>query len=258
MKNLKYIIPLTLFFLFGCSEEKPVVYNGQLLSIAGPSAVSFDESAGEQTVTVTVSNAPSSDLSLDLEVIENTAVLDEHFSISPSLTIPAGEYTGSFTFTIINNSEVDGAKSFSIKLAEISNYELAKESELTVTIIDDDCPVPDLEGDISVETTNTNPAGCDGVTNTVTVSKVSDNPDGSTTYQLSDVTGGLYLNCYGSADNPGQIVVDGLSITMTAQPDVVYGGDQFDGSGSINTCDETFTLIWSNGFGDSGTTVFTL
>ncbi|WP_420575944.1 Calx-beta domain-containing protein [Ekhidna sp.] len=259
MKNLQYIISLALLFiLVGCSEEDKVIYEGQLVSISGPGVVSIDEAAGEQTVSITISKAPSSDLTLNLQVEEGSAVEGEDFNLQSTVVIPSGEYSGSFTYTLVDNSEVDGAKTFTISLSETSDFELSKQSSLEVTIIDDDCPVPELVGEFQVTTTNTSPAGCDGVTNSVTISKVSDNPDGSTTYLLSDVTGGLYANCYGSADNPGEIVVDGLSVTLTAQPDVVYGGDQFDGTGSINTCDEVLTLNWSNGFGDSGSTAFQL
>jgi hypothetical protein len=73
---------------------------------------------------------------------------------------------------------------------------------------------------------------------------------------MSDVTGGLYINCYGASDNPGQITTDLFDISMVDQPDVVYGGDIFNGSGSLD-CDGNLVITWSNGFGDAGTSTFT-
>jgi len=80
---------------------------------------------------------------------------------------------------------------------------------------------------------------------------------------LSDITGGLYEQGYGDTGNPVTVVVDSdnQTLTVTDQPDVVYGGDTFSATGSYTTDGagdvDTFTLTWSNTFGDAGTNDYT-
>ncbi len=75
-------------------------------------------------------------------------------------------------------------------------------------------------------------------------------------YRLSDITGGLYTLAYGDSDNPAAFTDICNQISVNAQPDVVYGGDEFNGTGTVND-DGTITITWSNNYGDNGTTVFT-
>ena len=75
-------------------------------------------------------------------------------------------------------------------------------------------------------------------------------------YEVSDITFGLYANGYGSSDNPADITDVCDVISLVNQPDVVYGGDVFNGSGTVNP-DGTITLSWSNGYGDNGVTTLT-
>lgn len=75
-------------------------------------------------------------------------------------------------------------------------------------------------------------------------------------YDISDITFGLYANGYGSSDNPAQFSDVCDIISVTNQPDVVYGGDVFNGTGTLNG-DGTITLTWSNGYGDNGVTTLT-
>ncbi len=127
--------------------------------------------------------------------------------------------------------------------------------QFTVNIIDDECPIDWLTGTFSVTTTDVNPSNCGTITNTVTITQVDDN-----TYQISDLTGGVYKNCFSRTDNPGQFTIDGNTVLVENQPDVVFtelGQDFFNGQGELNTCAQTFTLTWANGFGDGGTSRFT-
>ena len=76
------------------------------------------------------------------------------------------------------------------------------------------------------------------------------------TYEISDITGGLYAQIYSSSDNPAEFIDICNNITIDAQPDVVFGGDEFNGTGTVNG-DGTITITWSNNYGDNGVTTLT-
>jgi len=80
-------------------------------------------------------------------------------------------------------------------------------------------------------------------------------------FELSDITGGLYEQLYGASDNPVTVTDDCNQLVVSNQPDVVFGGDEFNGTGSITLNDNgdliEFEITWSNNFGDAGTSVFT-
>ena len=79
-------------------------------------------------------------------------------------------------------------------------------------------------------------------------------------FVLLDITGGLYSKIYGASDNPVTILDDCIQLVVNNQPDVVFGSDEFNGTGSITLNDNgdliEFEISWSNNFGDAGTSVF--
>lgn len=254
-------------FLASCDEEDGrVTFEGPYYIGFTSNTATISEAGGSFIIEVSqVGPTLGSDITVNYTV-EGSAQEGVDYTIvggtEGTIVIPAGQHFGTLELQAIDDLSADGALNLKLTLsansAGLENGRGAVEKTLSITITDDDCPIPPLEGDRSVETVETSPAGCSGVTNTVTITKVSDNADGSITYLLSDVTGGLYKNCYGDDDNPGEIVVNGYDITLTAQPDVVYGSDQFDGEGTINSCEGFFTLSWSNGYGDKGLSTFSL
>lgn len=76
-----------------------------------------------------------------------------------------------------------------------------------------------------------------------------------TTYLISDVTFGGYLEMYtDGAENPGEITIESNgTITITDVPDVVYPefDDTFNGSGTAATDGSTMEIAVSNSFGES-------
>ena len=188
---------------------------------------------------------------------------DYNLSVDNAVTIPANSSVASFTVDIIDNNQFlpnDRDIVFTITSASdgvSAGHDTEEKKALSITIVEDDCPLPPLEGTWNVSTdgcAGDGGGGCgqdfSGITNEVTITKLSD-----TEYELSDITGGLYKNGYGDADNPATITVNGSLITFSNQPDVVYGGDAFSGSGKVN-CDGTITVEWANSYGDQGTTTF--
>lgn len=182
-------------------------------------------------------------------------------------TIPANEYYGSIVIEPINNDLQNDPRTIEISIASVSGGYGAGSGGLGATvevaINDDDCS-PDITGVYTVVTEGCygdGSGGCDedytAITNTVVVEKTSAG------YSFTDLTGGLYKNGYGDDDNSGTVVDNCGELSINDQPDTVYGGDVFNGSGSIDVDENgnflgTFTIIWANGYGDSGTSTYTL
>ena len=189
---------------------------------------------------------------------------DYNLSVDNSITIPANSSVASFTVDVIDNTQFSaGIRDIVMTITEASDgispgHATEEKKVMTINIVDDDCPLPPIEGTWNVSTDGCAGDGGGGcrqeyadITSEVTITKLND-----TEYELSDLTGGLYVGVYSDgAPNPGIITVNGSLITIDNQPDVVYGSDAFNGSGKIN-CNGTITLEWSNSWGDQGTTVF--
>lgn len=108
------------------------------------------------------------------------------------------------------------------------------------------CP-SDLAGRYSTVT-----SGPGGTTNyEVTITEIE-----PFTYRISDITGGVYSQVFGGNDNPAIFTELCGEITITDQPDVVFGGGAFNGTGRVNA-DGTLRITWSNDAEDSGVTTLT-
>lgn len=212
------------------------------------------------SVTVSFGGAVSTsavEITYEVDTEASTAVEGVDFELisGNTVTIPAGEYTAPINFEVSDdNLQVDNPVTIVFRITNASVPVLQDYAEATITLAVS-CPAPEsIFGTYNVVTTETSPAGCSGVTNVVEITPV----EGSDVQlNLSDVTGGLYANCYGSADNPGVVNYICGELSMVDQDDVVYGGDVFNGTGSYSAATGELTLSWSNGFGDAGTSVFT-
>jgi len=187
--------------------------------------------------------------------------INYRLSVDRSVTLSPNTSEVTFNLELLDNAVFEGDTT-TLVLTITSATEgigVGREGEdrkqFTVTILEDECPIDWLSGTFSVTTTDINPANCGTINNTVTITQINDN-----TYEISDLTGGVYKNCFSRADNPGQFTIEGNTVLVEDQPDVVFtelGQDFINGEGELNTCAQTFTLTWSNGFGDRGTSRFT-
>lgn len=164
----------------------------------------------------------------------------------------------------IDNQVLDGDKVLTIALTNGTEAlgwpgPDALFSTHTFTILDDDCATP-LVGTFTESTAGGAGDGTGAIGQAVdpfpwaavlTVTKASCDGDGK--YTIDDITMGLYPVGYGSAVNPATFINNGGSLTIIAaeSQDIVYGGDEFSGSGGV-VDDDTFTLNWTNGWGDQG------
>jgi hypothetical protein len=261
-----YSMALCMLMLFSCEEERAfyegenfVVFDAGLSSVAenatSPLTVKIIRSSGAESATVDYSVS-------SFYTEDSTQSADATFTLSDasSITFAAGELVKEVTLTPIDNSTNDGNKVINITLTNISTAGVSvglpgaaqNDNAFSITIADDDCAFPSLVGTYTSLNSAASPGGCSGRTFSVDITLVSTQNAslGQYTYKATDITGGLYGSCYGDGVNPGNFTTDGFSITMTDQPDVVYGGDVFNGTGNIE-CDGSFTIDWSNGFGDA-------
>ncbi len=215
----------------------------------------------ESSITLSFGGAVSTEaveITYEIDQVESTAIsgVDYVLTSPTTVTIPAGEYTTAVNFEIVDdNLEAGKPVTIVFRLVSASVPILKEYSESTISIAVQ-CPTPEsIYGTYSVTTTVDSPAGCTGVNNTVTIAMV----DGEEAQlAFSDLTGGLYKTCYSDGeDNPGIITYNCGTLNMISQPDVVYGSDQFDGTGNYDAAAEKITITFSNGFGDSGTSVYT-
>lgn len=184
---------------------------------------------------------------------------DYNISVDNTVTIAPNTSTTTFSIDILNDAMfVEDTVVLVLTIINASEgigegRDGEDRKQLVVTIVEDDCAIDWLVGTFDVTTTNTQPAGCNNVNNVVTITQVGEN-----TYAFTDVTGGLYKNCLNFSDNPGELVLEDGMLKMINQPDQVVPpfNDVFNGEGILETCDQTISLTWSNGFGDSGTSLY--
>lgn len=167
-----------------------------------------------------------------------------------------GSTTGVFQVIFPDDEIIDGAKNISISLQTASATGLGnikigtwagvgKSAEITIG----DASAINYSGTYNVSS-NATGGDCSGddFTGTITLELIS-----GSTYTIDDITYGLYDYCYGSGSNPGEIEILNGSVFYLDVPDVVYGGDDFDGTGVADPCNGTLIIEWSNNYGDSAT-----
>ncbi|MCV9389035.1 hypothetical protein [Reichenbachiella ulvae] len=288
-KNNLYILLGLLFLVFSCEElEDPLseaseVNNFVQFAADTPSEIEVVEGGSDFVITIqapvsggedllsTVSFSGTAEYGIDFEVVEGPGSNDAGAVISANATeavikvpyLPAGgedlisDQVG-FGIRFLTDLDTDGDKTLIVTLdgavgAETSNLvfdggrgPIRVSSEITIK--DADCP-SDLTGTWNSVTTGS--AGTDQAY-TVTITETSVNG----VYDLSDITFGLYTDVYGESDNPVQFTDACDVISVVDQPDVVYGGDVFNATGTVNE-NGTISISWSNGFGDNGVTTLT-
>lgn len=269
MKKIIYSIYMSLFafIMTGCFEEQgtEVVLNNQFVSFDVPD-YQIEEAGGGGEITVEVSQGATSNLTIDFEVTSENLLEGVDFELPEgnSVVIPQGEFSATIPYTITDNDSYQSeTRRFTLTITSVSGgVDFVANTSTTVLVVDDDCLIPSLVGTFSVYNRDASPGACgdpendEDLTYTATITLVEDLGNDSYIYEVSDVTGGLYALCYGDGENPGQFRVDYNAITLSGQPDVVYGGDEFSGTGSVN-CDGSFQLSWSNNYGDRATSYYT-
>lgn len=116
------------------------------------------------------------------------------------------------------------------------------------------CTAPDYSGDYTTLASGTYGSG--GVNNyTDLAASVTLTSIGCLDYEIDDMSFGLYAAAYGDDAPAGVITIDGTVITGSPS-NVDQYSDPFTINGTVNM-DGTFTITWSNTYGDSGTVTVT-
>ena len=97
-----------------------------------------NEGDGSATVVVTLSRASSSEVTLDYQTANGTAMAGEDYTTtSGTLTIAAGETSGNFSIPITDDSNNEALESFNVNFSNAVNATLGKTSTM-VSIEDND------------------------------------------------------------------------------------------------------------------------
>jgi len=258
-KETFFILSLSVM-MFSCFDELGTIFEGPFHAKFTTSS----GSAGENATTPSeisvhfVGPQQSSDITVNYS-LSGTAIEGTDYTVNGTsgvVVIPANQSFGTISLSMIDNLVQDGNKIVEFEITGVSGGFAAGHGKVglafELTINDDDCS-PNLEGTWTV--TSEVCAGDGGgncgsgtlnYTQDVTITRLS-----AGVYTFSDITGGLYLQGYNSSDQPATVNDACGILSLTAQPDTVFGGDEFNGSGVIIDVDN-FTLSYANGWGDQG------
>jgi gliding motility-associated-like protein len=118
-----------------------------VLSVAD---VNVRENEGKASLTVSLANARSCDVSFSATTADNTAIAPgDYSSVSPTVyTIPAGSTSVVINIPITNDNISESTESFYVNLSNPQNCTIP-DNQSIVTIVDDDSPPIILIGDAS-------------------------------------------------------------------------------------------------------------
>ncbi|MDT0559097.1 hypothetical protein RM697_10580 [Ichthyenterobacterium sp. W332] len=217
MKNiLKTLVLAIVAITFNACEETLIVYDqGQFAQINNASATSITENSGTiVTIEAILAMPATSSVTINLEA---TGADASRFSLTPStITIAAGETSGSADFMAIDNDDIDGDVDVTIALASSSSVPVGIGGEGTpegaaskvITIVDDNVPCNDIF-----------------------VSITTDRWGGETSWQITDGTGAV-------------VASDGPYVNLPAN------GDSATYDNTVNLPDGCYTFTIFDSYGD--------
>lgn len=116
------------------------------------------QEAGSDVILIELSQAATSDVVVNYTITDNNTVNGVDYILDgTSVTIPAGQYSAEIPFEIVGNATFEGVpRSFVINIESVtggSGIRVDGISEITVTLVDDDCEfiIPDWVGIYTVE-----------------------------------------------------------------------------------------------------------
>ena len=192
--------------------------------------VDEDVGASGFVVNVELTEASNLDVTFDYDLMNGTAIKGADF-VEPTnrtVTIPAGNRTGSFSIRILNDLVTEGRETFSFSLSNVTGVVFADDATTiseTITILDDETS--------TIEVTTTNFIVSEGGENFVVDVELEEASlqDVKIDYSTADFTG----------DNPGNIyTVSGEDYTNSTGTVTILAGD-LTGSLSIPIIDDTDT-----------------
>jgi len=256
MEALKKIIGLVLvaassFWLTACMEESGfnIVWEGL--------EVEFED-ASRPNGTIRKIMTKTSDNQVDQEMVRLNLVgqqLSEPVTILVGVDPESTAIAGVHYRLVDNEVTIPANSSFVDMPLEILTGNLGTEESpnLTLTILDaGDMKISTNYNQLTLEIRLSCPSDLAGEYSTVTVGtggtvnyQVVITELEPFTYRISDITGGVYSQVFGAEDNPAVFTELCGEITITDQPDLVFGDDTFNGTGRVNE-DGTIRINWRN------------
>jgi len=132
--------------LSGCFDDPgtEITLSDRFVSFSVPSQ-QINENAGSGNILVEVSYAQSSAVQINFNLTASNAVNGIDFNLpTTSVTIPAGEFSAQIPFTVEDNDNFEPlARTFTVTITSVSveGVSVQGNSSVTVSILNDDCPV---------------------------------------------------------------------------------------------------------------------
>ncbi|SHN26956.1 protein of unknown function [Cyclobacterium lianum] len=166
---------------------------------------------------------------------ESSAIAGVHYRLLENeVTIPANSSYVDMPIEILTgNLGTDETPDLTLTILDAGDMKISTNYNRLTIEIRLSCP-SDLAGEYSTVT-----VGTGGTVNyQVVITELE-----PFTYRISDITGGVYSQVFGAEDNPAVFTELCGEITITDQPDLVFGGDTFNGTGRVNA-DGTIRISW--------------
>ena len=152
MRKLIFLFFVSLFILSSCEDDEMLTKS--FTDFTFVSFVSPDETltiqednVGETKIPFTLSVAQDSDVVVSLIIEDSTAVQGTHFSvINSSVTVPAGQLSGSFSITTIDDESFNESRAFNISMTTdfpgvvVGLSGNTSTLQKTIVLVNDDCP----------------------------------------------------------------------------------------------------------------------
>lgn len=134
--------------LFSCERDEVLYKGGEFISFANSSSTEFKvtENEGTANINLLLSTAPTSDLTVNFEYTDGSALTGVHYERVVSIVIPAGSKTGVLEIPVVDDEENNSSRTFDVKLLSSSDATLkmgygdAGAVLKNVVIVNDDCP----------------------------------------------------------------------------------------------------------------------
>jgi hypothetical protein len=104
----------------------------------------ISEDNGSVIITATLNGSVSNDITIPLQFSGSAAINSDYSFSSDNILINNGSTTGSVTISAIQDNEIENPEEIIIDLVENSNFLLTNNSQLVLTLLDDDT---DSDGD---------------------------------------------------------------------------------------------------------------
>ncbi len=211
----------------GASDPRSASVTASFSIVAVPSVdlaignANIAENLGSTTVTAKLSNATLQDVTVQLGFTGSATLNSDYSASGVSITIPAGQTSGSITLTGLNDFTFEGDESVVIDVTNVTGGTENGTQQVTATIVDDDS-APSVTLALA-------PSSMVENSGTATVTARLSNPSTQPVTVQLDFTGSATFNSDYSASGVAITIPAGQtsgSITLTGLNDATFEGNE--------------------------------